>query len=66
VAAEQALPWPNVLAPAADDQRSHWFEATGTRSLPRLLLIDREGVLRADVSPNQLDAEIEKLVVGKP
>ena len=65
VVAEQGLPWPNVLAPADGEQTALWYAATGTRSLPRLLLIDRDGVLRADVTPDQLDAEIEKLV-GKP
>ena len=65
VIAEQKLPWANVMPPTEEGLRSLWYEANGTQSLPRLLLIDREGVLRADVSPHQLEAEIEKLM-GKP
>jgi thiol-disulfide isomerase/thioredoxin len=65
VIAEQKLPWANVMAPTAEEQRTLWYAASGTQALPRLLLIDREGVLRAEVSPYQLEAEIEKLV-GKP
>jgi thiol-disulfide isomerase/thioredoxin len=60
--AEQDLPWPNVFAPAEKDHRELWFAATGTETLPRLLLIDRDGILRADVAPRDLEAEIEKLV----
>ncbi|MCI0744282.1 MAG: TlpA family protein disulfide reductase [Verrucomicrobia subdivision 3 bacterium] len=60
--AQQNLPWPNVLAPTEKEQRELWLTATGTGSLPRLLLLDRDGVVRADVSPHDLDAEIEKLV----
>jgi beta-lactamase regulating signal transducer with metallopeptidase domain/thiol-disulfide isomerase/thioredoxin len=59
-AAKQQLPWPNVFAPA--DQRELWFAATGTGPLPRLLLLDRDGIVRADVSPGDLEAEIEKLI----
>jgi beta-lactamase regulating signal transducer with metallopeptidase domain/peroxiredoxin len=61
--AKQELPWPNVLAPTG--QLELWFAATGTGPLPRLLLLDRNGILRADISPDSLDAEIEKLV-NKP
>lgn len=62
---EQGLPWPNAIAPTPKDQRELWLTATGTGALRRLLLVDREGVLRADVSPHDLDAEIEKLM-NKP
>jgi thiol-disulfide isomerase/thioredoxin len=66
VIAEQKLPWANVMAPVGEEgQLSLWYAASGTQSLPRLLLIDREGVLRAEVAPYQLEGEIEKLV-GKP
>lgn len=59
---EQKLPWPNVLARIDKNQRELWLSATGTTSLPRLLLMDRGGVLRADVSPHDVVAEIEKLL----
>ena len=63
--ADQKLPWANVLAPSDEDHRKLWSEATGTGSLPRLLLIDRDGILRAETSPHHLDAELEKLM-GEP
>lgn len=60
--AGQELPWPNVLAPTDPTQRGLWLTASGTGPLPRLLLIDRNGILRAEVSPPDLEAEIEKLM----
>jgi thiol-disulfide isomerase/thioredoxin len=62
VIADQKLPWPNVVAPLDKDHRRAWLEATGTGPIPRLLLLDREGILRADVSPYNLEAEIEKMM----
>jgi hypothetical protein len=62
IIAEQKIPWPNALAPVEKNRRDLWLEATGTSALPRLLLIDRNGILRADVSPYQLEAEINKLM----
>jgi peroxiredoxin len=65
--AREELPWPNVLAPTEESQYELWKQATGIfeTSIPRLLLLDRDGILRADVSPANLEMEIEKLV-GKP
>lgn len=60
--ANQALPWPNVPGPEDKSHRELWGEATGTFYIPRLLLIDRNGVLKADTSPDKLDTEIEKLM----
>ncbi len=60
--AQQELPWPNVLAPTNKDQRELWLIASGTGALPRLLLIDRDGILRADILPQELDKKIEKLI----
>jgi peroxiredoxin len=62
---EQKLPWPNVVAPVDDEQQKLWCQATGVSSLPRLLLIDRAGILRADVSPDDLPTEI-KTLMSKP
>ena len=56
------LPWPTVHVPADEKVRDLWFEASGIRTLPRLLLIDREGVLHADCQPYQLEQAIEKLM----
>src|SRR5262249_29510347 len=37
--AEHQLPWPNVLAPTDARRPQLWLDASGTESLPRLLLI---------------------------
>jgi len=65
--ARQQLPWPNVLAPVEQSHYELWRQATGIfeTDIPRLLLLDREGVLRADASPANLEAEIAKLM-SKP
>jgi len=60
--AKQALAWPNVPGPEDNTHRELWGEAAGTFSIPRLLLIDRNGILRADALPDKLDREIEKLM----
>jgi peroxiredoxin len=59
---KQALPWPNVAGPEDKSYRDLWAEATGTSAIPRLLLLDRNGILRADTLPDQLEAEVEKLM----
>jgi thiol-disulfide isomerase/thioredoxin len=56
------LPWPRVQVPADDQTRCFWWEATGIRALPRLLLIDRQGILQADCFPAELTAAVEKLM----
>lgn len=60
--AEQDLPWTNVLAPVEKEQREFWMTATGTESLPRLLLIDRDGILIAETSITELEADIDRLL----
>jgi RNA polymerase sigma factor (sigma-70 family) len=55
------LPWPQVLVPDDETTRQLWQEAGGIGVLPRVLLIDREGILRAD-QPSQLDKAIAELL----
>jgi RNA polymerase sigma factor (sigma-70 family) len=54
--------WPQVLVPANEKQREMWLQAADISSVPRLLLIDREGVLRADSHPAQLDEKVAELI----
>jgi thiol-disulfide isomerase/thioredoxin len=56
--AERELPWRLVHVPQDEETARLWAEATGVSALPRLLVIDREGVLRANVYPNELEAQI--------
>jgi RNA polymerase sigma factor (sigma-70 family) len=58
---KHGLPWPHVLVPTDDATQNLWHEATGIDSVPRILLIDRQGILRAD-NPQDLKGEIDKLL----
>jgi thiol-disulfide isomerase/thioredoxin len=60
--AKEALPWPTVLAPINKEHRSLWQTAADIGPIPRLLLIDRKGVLRADADPMNVFDEIHKLM----
>lgn len=62
--AEQALDWPHVSAAesAQGYEGDLWEDLTGITSIPRLLLIDREGVLRADFYPFELEKRVRELV----
>jgi RNA polymerase sigma factor (sigma-70 family) len=57
----QNLPWPQVWVPSDDGTRELWQEANRLDALPRLLLIDRDGILRAE-SHEKLEEEITKLL----
>ena len=59
------IPWLNVLAPTQKDQRELWLTANDTPALPRLLLMDQDGVLRADCAFGDLEVEIDKLMNRK-
>ncbi len=56
------LTWPQVLVPVDETARKIWYQATGLRSIPRLLVLDRDGILRADGGPKQLEEEVRKLL----
>jgi RNA polymerase sigma factor (sigma-70 family) len=56
-----ALDWPQVVAPSDEKKRTIWDAASGIHGIPRLLLIDRDGVLRADFHGN-LEEEVKKLL----
>jgi RNA polymerase sigma factor (sigma-70 family) len=59
---KHGLAWPQVLAPADETVRGLWERAAGIESLPRLLLIDREGILRAECGCADLSEQIAKLM----
>jgi hypothetical protein len=62
----KGLDWPQILVPADEKLRNRWEEAAGIGALPRLLLLDRSGVLRADCGPGELKDQIGKLLAEKP
>ena len=58
-----ALPWPEIFVPADDRTRDLLAEGTGIAGLPRLFLIDRDGILRWDgTSTMGLDDRIAALL----
>jgi RNA polymerase sigma factor (sigma-70 family) len=59
------LSWPQVFVPADEKSRELWYEAGGSRSLPKLMLLDRAGILRADCGPGDLESQITKLLEEK-
>ena len=63
------IPWSLFVVPTGEEARQLWEEAARIRGLPRYLLIDRQGVLRADLSSSpgveeKLEQNIAALVQG--
>jgi RNA polymerase sigma factor (sigma-70 family) len=56
------LPWSEVFVPADEANRELWETAMGLESLPRLLVIDKGGVLRYDGGPDGIDEQVAKLL----
>jgi RNA polymerase sigma factor (sigma-70 family) len=60
------LTWPQFFVPNAEAQRQLWDDATGITGLPRLLLVDREGILRWDGGPGEVEQRVEELLIKGP
>jgi hypothetical protein len=56
-----AAPWANVRVPGGLADRELWEQASEIFALPRVLLLDRRGVLRFD-TPNDLGERIAQLL----
>lgn len=56
---EGKLTWPQVYVPDDAATRDLWV-ASGFENLPRLIVLDRSGTVRALSSPNDVFAEMEK------
>ena len=56
------LAWPEVLVPDDDRTRRLWTDGPGLRGTPRLFLIDREGILRWNGGPEDLEKRITDLL----
>lgn len=64
--ADKGLAWPQVHAKTAAKGRDDlWGRMAGISTLPRVLFVDREGILRADVYPHDLKGEAEKLLEAR-
>jgi thiol-disulfide isomerase/thioredoxin len=60
-AEKHEIAWPLVLVPPGEETRELWTQATRIESIPRLLVIDQKGVLRADLTSAR---DLEKIVAG--
>jgi uncharacterized protein (TIGR03067 family) len=66
VCKDQGLTWPQVLVPTEEKARALWQASAGIESIPRVLVLDREGRLHADTS-SQVEEVIAKLfTAAKP
>lgn len=59
---KHSIPWRQSMAPTDEERRDLWKTAMGLGPIPRLLLIDREGNLCADCTPEQLEREVVTLM----
>ena len=57
--------YPQVLVPDNDKARRLWQRASGIGALPRLLLIDREGILQVNGHIEDLEQAVADLLEGK-
>jgi thiol-disulfide isomerase/thioredoxin len=57
------LTWPQVIVPNDEKVRALWQEASGISGIPRVLVLDQRGILRAD-SADKLEETIAKLLTN--
>lgn len=57
-----SLPWPQVMVPNEPSARELWHTATGISSIPRCLVVDRQGILQVDCKPQELEQELTRIV----
>ena len=57
-----SLPWPQIMVPGESSVRKLWHKATGISAIPRCLIVDRQGILRADCSPKELEQELTRII----
>jgi RNA polymerase sigma factor (sigma-70 family) len=55
------LSWPLVVVPPGEEVRELWTQAARIETIPRLLVVDRKGVLRADLASAR---GLEKVIAG--
>ena len=59
---EHGMAWPHVHAAVDEIHRKFWSRITGITTIPRLIVVDREGVVRADNPEEDLDEVIATLL----
>jgi uncharacterized protein (TIGR03067 family) len=59
---QHGLPWTEIWVPGDDRTRRLWADGPGIAGLPRLFLLDREGILRWEGRPGTLEDQINSLL----
>ncbi len=60
---ENSLPWRQIAAPTDPASRILWFEVSSISTLPRLLVIGRDGVMLLDSNSSvELESLLESLL----
>lgn len=59
---ECRLSWPQVFISSDRETRDAWEKVSTVFSLPRIFVIDKEGILRADAHPEELDRVVRDLI----
>lgn len=60
--AAHEIPWSLVVVPDDDEVRQLWDEAARVPPIPRYLLIDRSGIVRADLSSPKIAEELQEKI----
>ena len=55
-----SLTWDEVYVPTDEATRETWEKAAGIENLPRLLVIDRDGILRYDGGPGEMEEQVAR------
>ena len=58
------IPWKQIMALSDDKQRTLWMKSMGLGSLPRILIIGRDGNLSADCEADELEKNLT-LILNK-
>ena len=56
---EFEVPWELHVIPGDEDNRRLWAEATRITDIPTILLIDQSGILRAQLTGDQIEEELD-------
>lgn len=56
------LTWPQIRPPEEESHRRLWIDAVGVHLLPRLFVLDSEGILRADSSLDDVESTLQELL----
>lgn len=59
---EHGMGWPHVHAAVDEDHQRFWSSITGVTTIPRIIVTDREGVVRADNPEGDLNEIVSSLL----